>query len=70
MRKERTACLDKHIDVMIDDEAVNIEAIAPIARVVCWDTSYNRECEGEGIMRARNWDEVYISVKKLVNNFR
>ncbi|MCL2401625.1 MAG: hypothetical protein FWC90_03170 [Oscillospiraceae bacterium] len=56
---KRTVCLDKHIDVMIEDEAVNINVIAPIAKVICFDTSYNRECEGENISRARDWGEVY-----------
>jgi len=56
---KRTACLENNIDLMIDDEPVNIEAIAPIAKVICWDASYNRECEGDGIVRVRDWDEVY-----------
>ena len=55
---KRTACLEKKIDVMIDDEAVNIQAIAPIAKVICFDASYNRNCEGENIKRARDWNEV------------
>ena len=55
---KRTACLERQIDVMIDDEPVNIEAIAPIARVICFDTSYNRECEGERIVRVYGWGEV------------
>jgi len=57
---KRTACLEKQIDVMIDDEAVNIYAVAPITRVICFDTSYNRGCAGESIVRVRNWGEIYI----------
>jgi len=60
---KRKACLEKNIDVMIDDEPVNIEAIAPITKVICYDTSYNRNSEGENIMRARNWDEVYLLIE-------
>ena len=56
---KHTACLDKHIDWMIDDEAVNINAIAPIARVICFDASYNRDCAGETIVRAKDFDEAY-----------
>ncbi|MDR2569495.1 MAG: hypothetical protein LBD23_04235 [Oscillospiraceae bacterium] len=62
---KRTACLEKSIDIMIDDEPVNIEAIAPIAKVICWDANYNRNCEGENIMRAHNWDEVFTRIKEL-----
>jgi len=56
---KRTACIENNIDVMIDDEPVNINAIAPIAKVICYDASYNRYCEGENIYRANDWDEVY-----------
>lgn len=62
---KRTACIEKHIDVMVDDEPVNIEAIAPIARVICFAASYNRNCEGENILRAQNCDEVYAIIKEL-----
>jgi uncharacterized HAD superfamily protein len=55
---KRIVCMEKHIDVMIDDEPVNIETIAPITKVICFDTSYNQECEGENIMRAREWGEI------------
>jgi uncharacterized HAD superfamily protein len=56
---KRSACLEKNIDMMIDDETVNIKAIAPVAKVICFDASYNRDCEGENIVRARDWEEVY-----------
>ena len=58
-------CLDKRIDVMIDDEAVNINAIAQVARVICFGTCYNRDCEGENITRAHGWDEVYGLISEM-----
>ena len=60
-----TACLEHRIDVMIDDEPVNIEAIAPIAKVICFNTSYNRDCKGLNIIRAISWNEVYELIKEL-----
>ena len=56
---KRAACLDKQIDVMIDDEPVNIHAIAPIAKIICFDASYNRDCAGENIVRAKDFGEAY-----------
>jgi len=56
---KKTACLDKKIDMMIDDDPLNIRAISPIAKVICFDTSYNRECSGENIFRAKDYDEAY-----------
>ena len=61
-----TACLDKQIDIMIYDEPINIESTAPIAIAICFDTSYNRNCEGKNIHRAHNWNEVY----RLINTIR
>jgi uncharacterized HAD superfamily protein len=65
---KRTVCLAKKIDVMIDDEEVNIYAIAPIAKVICYDASYNRDCEGENIVRAMDWDGVYTALRMLRGN--
>ena len=62
---KQTACSENCIDVMIDDEAVNIEAISPIAKVICFDASYNRDCKGENVWRAHNWGEVYELVKSI-----
>ena len=61
---KKIACLEKHIDVMIDDESVNINAIAPIAKIICFDATYNRACEGVNIARVRNWDEAYELIKQ------
>lgn len=64
---KHAACLEKHIDVMIDDEGVNIRAIAPIAKVICFDATYNRDCEGENIYRAQTWDEAYDLISKMTS---
>ena len=64
VESKRIACIDKRVDVMIDDEPVNIRTIAPIAMVICFDTSYNRDCMGENIIRAHSWDEVYELITK------
>jgi len=60
-----TACLEKSIDIMVDDEPIDIEAIAPVAKVICYDTSYNQTCKGGSIMRAYNWYEVYELIEEL-----
>ena len=62
---KRVACLERGIDILVDDEAVNIDAVAPIAKVICYDASYNRECIGENILRARDFCEVYKSIMEL-----
>jgi len=59
-----TACRTKNIDIMIDDEIVNIEAIAPVAKVICFDATYNHGYEHDNVIRAYNWDEIYTLINK------
>ena len=56
---KRRVCLEKDIDVMIDDDPENIDVIAPVAKVIIYDTLYNRHCRGENIMRAFDWNAIY-----------
>jgi len=62
---KRSACLEKQIDVMVDDEVVNINAIMPIAKVICFDASYNRGCPNEDIIRVSNFEQVYEEMQKI-----
>jgi len=61
---KKKACQDKHIDLMIDDEEVNINAISPITKVICFNTSYNKNCSGNNIVKAGTWNEVYELIEK------
>jgi len=60
---KKDACIAKHIDLMVDDEPVNINTIAPVTKVICFDTSYNHDCDGKNIIRAYNWEDVYKIIK-------
>ena len=60
-----SGCKRFSIDVMIEDKAENIIALSKEIKVICFDAPYNRTCEGENIMRAYNWDEVYELIKGL-----
>ena len=62
---KRAVCQDKCVGILIDDEPLNIKAVASIARAICFDTSYNKECEGENIYRARDFDEAYDLIQKV-----
>ena len=61
---KKTVCLEKNVEVMIDDEPVNLFSVAPVAKAICFETSYNRECSGENIFRAKDYDEVYEIIKQ------
>jgi len=59
------ACKEKKIDVMVDDEITNIEAIAPVSKVICFDVSYNRGYEATNVFRAHSWQEVHDIINVL-----
>ena len=58
VRDNTLGCKKYNIEVMIEDKAENIMALSEITNVICFDASYNRDCKGENIIRARDWDEV------------
>ena len=64
-KSKSTACMEKNIDVMIEDEVENIYDVATVTKVICYDATYNRECEGENICRAQGWTEVYSLIKNM-----
>jgi len=62
---KKVICLERNVSILIDDEPENIFSVAEIAKVICFDTSYNRHCEGENIFRARNFDEAYTLINEI-----
>jgi uncharacterized HAD superfamily protein len=60
-----TGCRRFNVDVMIDDKAENINALSKMMNVICFDAPYNKNCEGENIMRAKDWVEVYALIKEI-----
>ena len=62
---KKNVCLEKNVSVLIDDEPENIFSVAKVAKVICFDTSYNRQCEGENIFRALNFDQAYTIINSL-----
>ncbi|MCL2365787.1 MAG: hypothetical protein FWC75_01935 [Oscillospiraceae bacterium] len=65
---KRTICLEQGVKILIDDEPENIYAVAEVAKVICFDTSYNQDVTGENIFRAKNFDEAYTLVTELNNS--
>lgn len=71
-------CKKIKIDIMIDDKKENIEKISKIAKVICLDAKYNKDCEGKDIYRAYNFKDIYTiiqneqlssGIKNTVTNF-
>ena len=58
-------CKENNIDLMIEDTVKNIVAISKTIPVICFDTRYNQECEGDNITRCYSWYDIYSKIKKI-----
>ena len=65
VRDKTVGCEKYNVDIMIEDKPDNIMALSKITKVICYDCGYNRDCGGENIFRARNWDEIYNLIKSF-----
>lgn len=56
---------DNQIDLMIEDSPNNVNQLSRIVPVICFDTGYNRKCEGKNIMRCYSWYDIYRTINSL-----
>ena len=66
-RDKMLGCEKHAVNVMIEDNADNIMALRSCTRVICFDAAYNRDCEGENIARAKDWNEVYRLINEMAS---
>lgn len=55
--------IDNDIDIMIEDSPTNINELANLTHVFCYNADYNKNCNGENITRCYSWYDIY---KKIV----
>lgn len=67
--KKTDEVLKYKIDLMIEDSPYNINELAHITRIICYDTSYNKKCEGKNITRCYSWYDIYKTIKSS-NDFK
>ena len=58
-------CRENKIDVMIEDKAANILAIADDRKVIAMDQPWNRKTEGDNIYRVYSWSEVVKKIEEI-----
>lgn len=56
--------IDNNIDIMIDDNPKNIEAISRLIPVICYHASYNKSCVGNNIIRCYSWYDIYSKINE------
>lgn len=57
--------IENEIDIMIEDSPNNINEISNFIPVICYNTLYNRECEGKNVIRAYSWYDIYSKIIKI-----
>lgn len=62
---KKQVCMENHIDIMLDDEPQYIIPIALLIPVITFDVVYNKECEGNNIIKVKTWDEAYTVIKQI-----
>lgn len=60
-------CKEKNINLMIEDNAKNIDEISKFIPVICMDASYNKSCIGDNIFRCYSWYDMYYKIKDINN---
>lgn len=59
--------VENKIDLMIEDSSDNINNLAKIIPVICYDTKYNKECCGDNIIRCYSWYDIYNKIGEFKN---
>lgn len=63
---KRRVCKDNKIDIMIEDSPKNIKELSKIVpNIICFDAQYNKECNGENIIRCYSWYDIYSKINKM-----
>ena len=58
-------CLEKNIDIMIEDSPRNINDISRKVKVIKYDCKYNEDVEGTNIITAYSWCHIYDIITRL-----
>ncbi len=62
---KKQVCIDNKIEIMLDDEPQYIMPISSFIPVITFDVIYNKECEGNNIIKVKTWHEVYDTIKQI-----
>ena len=65
--KERKSqeIIEHKIDLMIEDSPNNINELANIIPVICYNAEYNKNCIDNKIIRCYSWYDIYSNINNL-----
>ena len=58
-------CVGNYIEIMIEDSPQNISNLSPKIPVICFNNIYNENVQGENIIRAYSWYDVYNKINLM-----
>lgn len=65
-KERKTQEIVEHkIDLMIEDSPNNINELANIIPVICYNAEYNKDCIGNKITRCYSWYDIYNKISNL-----
>ena len=53
-----------NFDLVIEDSPSNINQLSKVVPMICYDAQYNRDCDGENIIRCYSWWDIYRVIKE------
>lgn len=56
--------IENKIDLMIEDNPNNINALSKLVPVICYNTEYNKQCNSDKIFRCYSWYDIYNKINK------
>lgn len=59
-------CKKANVDLMIEDKVDNINKISKYIPVICFDSKYNKICEGTNIIRCFSWYDIYTKISNIL----
>lgn len=58
-------CKKANVDLMIEDKVDNINKISKYIHVICFDSKYNKICQGTNIIRCYSWYDIYAKISNI-----
>lgn len=65
--KKSQEMIENTIDLMIEDNPNNINELSSIVPVICYNTTYNKDCSNDKIFRCYSWYDIYKKIKEIMN---
>ena len=63
--KKSKEILENKIDLMIEDSPNNINELSNFVPIICYHAEYNKDYEGDKIMRCYSWYDIYQKINNL-----